>query len=253
LPYTSINHPLGVPFIEINTVDSSNNYAVQQVHKGLAEHGTAYFAYEQTAGKGQRGKLWVTKPGENIVLSVVLNTKGLQISQQFDVSMAVSLSVFDLFIKYALTDTCIKWPNDLYWCDRKAAGILIENLIYGKEWQWAIAGIGININQTVFDSGITHPVSLKQITGKSYDPVLLAKELCGCLEKRLKQLIDKGGATLLAAYNNVLYKHNLPIKLKKDNAVFNCTLKEVNAFGQLVVQDTMERVFNVGDVEWVIA
>src|ERR1043166_10157738 len=73
--------------------------------------------------------------------------------------------------------------NDLYWQGRKAGGILIDNIVMSQEtgvgsWKWAIVGIGININQTSFSNDLPNPVSLKQITGKNYDPLTLARELC---------------------------------------------------------------------------
>ena len=77
------------------------------------------------------------------------------------------LAAHDFFSHYVFNNAFIKWPNDLYWRDRKAGGILIENIIRGKDWQSAVAGIGININQTSFDPDITNAISLKQITGKS--------------------------------------------------------------------------------------
>ena len=253
MPATFTNHHIGKPFIEISSVESTNNYAMQCIHKGLAQHGYTYFAHEQTAGKGQRGKQWHAQKEENIIISVVLNTSCLQASGQFGLSMAVALATYDFFLQNALSDASIKWPNDLYWRDRKAGGILIENIIQGKEWQWAVAGIGININQPVFDKAITNPVSLKQITGKNYQPVLLAKELCLHLEQRFLQLVNNGPDQLLTDYNNVLYKKGERIRLKKDSAVFDCTLKEVNLFGQLVVETSIFQTFNVGEVEWVIS
>lgn len=227
---------------------------MQQLHEGPVIHGTGYFAYEQTAGKGQRGKQWHTQQGENIALSVVLNTKGVQVSQQFGLSMSIAMAVYSLFVKYALNDTFIKWPNDLYWRDRKAAGILIENIVHGKEWQWAVAGIGMNINQTLFDFSIANPVSLKQITGKNYDPVVLAKELCVNIKDRFNQLLINGSAPLLEEYNSVLYKKNKHIKLKKDTAIFEGLAEGVNAFGQLVVvAGGLKYEFNVDEVEWMIS
>ena len=100
-------------------------------------------------------------------------------------------------MKYAGDETKIKWPNDLYWQDRKAGGILIESIVRSREsgvgsWEWAIIGIGININQTTFPDDLPNPVSLKQITGKNFDPVELAKELCGLLDKRFTELIENG-------------------------------------------------------------
>jgi BirA family biotin operon repressor/biotin-[acetyl-CoA-carboxylase] ligase len=151
-------------FTILDSVDSTNNYAMQNVHAGMARHGDGYFAKEQTNGKGQRGKSWETDPGSNIL-------------KPFHLSVAVAVACYDLFEKFAGEDTSIKWPNDLYWRDRKAGGILIENIHRGKEWNQAIVGIGININQGSFSPEIKNPVSLKHITGKDFDPIALAKEL----------------------------------------------------------------------------
>ncbi|HRH47995.1 MAG TPA: biotin--[acetyl-CoA-carboxylase] ligase [Panacibacter sp.] len=251
MPATSTNHSLGIPFIEIFSVESTNNYAMQLVQEGFAGHGAACYAYEQTAGKGQRGKAWHAQAGENITISVVFNTNSLQVSTQFAFNMTIALGVCDFLRIYTAGDTFIKWPNDLYWRDRKAGGILIENIIRGKEWQWAVAGIGINVNQTLFDTTLTNPVSLKQITGKEHNPVLLAKELCKSLEYRYNQLLSSGAPSILEDYNGVLYKRGNQIKLKKDNAVFECILKGVDIFGKLLVVRNLEESFNTGEVEWV--
>jgi BirA family biotin operon repressor/biotin-[acetyl-CoA-carboxylase] ligase len=225
---------------------------MHQLQEEIAQHGFAYFAHDQYAGKGQRGKQWKTKAGENIILSVVLNTSGLQVSKQFTLSMAIAVAVRDLFSFYAVNNTFVKWPNDLYWCDRKAGGILIENIIRGKDWQWSIAGIGINVNQTTFDTSVLNAISLKQITGKTYDPVLLAKELCIHLGKRYNQLINEGTEPLLAEYNSALYKRNESVKLRKANVVFEATIKEVNEYGQLFVEAGTEQAYNAGEIEWIV-
>ena len=155
-------------FTVLASVDSTNNYAMGQVHAGLAKHGEAWFAREQHSGRGQRSKQWVTQPGENIILSTVVEPF-LLIQQQFALSAAIALACHRFFSKYAGEETKLKWPNDLYWRDRKAGGILVENVLKGQDWKFAIAGMGININQTSFPDHLTYPVSLKQITGKTFD------------------------------------------------------------------------------------
>src|SRR5688572_2022740 len=170
-------NPIGQPFTILSSVDSTNNYAMARVQAGLAQHGAAWFAHEQTAGKGQRNKHWLTNPSENILLSVVLQPFTLTASEQFLLSASVALACCDFYKNYAGEETSIKWPNDLYWRDRKAGGILIENNFRGSEWVFAIAGIGININQTSFDPALPNPVSLKQITGKNFNVIQLAREL----------------------------------------------------------------------------
>jgi BirA family biotin operon repressor/biotin-[acetyl-CoA-carboxylase] ligase len=237
-------------FTILDTVESSNNYAMQQVHDGLAKHGMAWFAREQTAGKGQRGKSWVGEKGKNIAMSLVLEPGQFKITSQFHLSAAIALSCFEWVKMYAGDEIKIKWPNDLYWRDRKAGGILIENKLQGKAWKWAVAGIGININQTEFNKELVNPVSLKQITGKTFNAVDLAKELRALLMKNLET--DTTPDEILQQYNEHLYKINQLVTLRKAGIKFDTVIKEVSAQGRLVTVDAIERAFDFGEVEWVL-
>src|SRR5690349_7360368 len=102
--------------------------------------------------------------------------------------MMTAVGVCDLFRNYVDEGINIKWPNDIYWRDRKAAGILIENLWQGSEWKSAVAGIGINVNQTDFGALSSRAVSLSEISGKKFEPMVLAKHLCTILEKKYRSL-----------------------------------------------------------------
>jgi BirA family biotin operon repressor/biotin-[acetyl-CoA-carboxylase] ligase len=268
LPQPSVSVPNGLPFIELQSVDSTNNYALSQAHAGLARHGQAFFAHQQVSGKGQRGKQWIAEKNANIILSILLQPASLPLSAQFGLSAAVALAAHDFFSRYAGSDTTIKWPNDIYWQDRKAGGILIENIIGGKKtsitevsaeespaglsWQWAVAGIGININQTSFAPGIRNPVSLKQITGKDFDVVKLAKQLHQSVIERVNALLDGNGRSVHELYVSHLYKKNEIVKLKKDNRVFNAVVKTVSPAGQLIVRHGIEEAFDWGTIEWVL-
>jgi BirA family biotin operon repressor/biotin-[acetyl-CoA-carboxylase] ligase len=222
-----------------------------QLQHGDAQHGTVWFAHHQTAGKGQRGRQWHAQPGQNITMSVALNTNSLAVSAQFYLSAAIALAAYDVFSKYAGSESCVKWPNDIYWNDRKAGGILIENMVRGNKWQWAVAGIGLNVNQTAFDENAGRAVSLRQITGKHFDVLLLANELCHAIGKRFDELMaDK--AKILAGYNAVLYKRNSAVKLRKQNVVFEAIINEVMPDGRLSVNAAAGDLFAFGEVEWVI-
>jgi BirA family transcriptional regulator, biotin operon repressor / biotin---[acetyl-CoA-carboxylase] ligase len=250
-----------MPFTELLSVNSTNNYALARAHAGLTQHGEAFFAHEQVAGKGQMGKVWTSGKKENIILSIVANPHPLQLAQQFQLSAAVAVGVYNLFIRYAGDDTKIKWPNDLYWQDRKAGGILIESIV-GKDesgvgskesgvWKWAVIGIGININQTSFPETLINPVSLKQITGKNFDLIELAKELCASINDRFSELMNKGFESIYEQYISNLYKRNETVKLKKGSRVFEATIKTVSTSGRLVVQHSIEEEFDFGEIEWV--
>ena len=225
--------------------------------QGEAQHGMAVFAHEQTAGKGQRGKNWASQKDLNIALSVLLNPYPLSVPDQFKLSVCIAVSAWEFFSKYAGDETKIKWPNDIYWRDRKAGGILIENVIQSSQsavgsWQWSIIGIGININQTDFDPDLPNPVSLKQITGKILTPIDLAKELCSIIEKNYQLLIAGNFMTLFSKYQTHLYKKDEKVKLKKATRVFETTIKGVSETGQLITQHSIEERFEFGEVEWII-
>ena len=113
-------------------------------------------------------------------------------------------------------------------------------------------GIGININQTVFPEELKNPVSLKQITGKDYVPVEMAKELCLVLDNNFNRLITSGFEDYLCFLSLFLYKKNEPVRLKKGSRVFEATIKSVSPSGKLIVQHAIEEEFDFGEIEWVI-
>lgn len=249
-----INNTIGKSFIELLSVDSTNNYAMRQVQQGAAKGGEAYFAYEQTAGKGQFNKTWLTAKGENIILSVVIDTSALSLEKMFYLNMATALSAQQLFNNYTTEKAKIKWPNDIYWNDRKAAGILIENIIRGKSWQFAIIGLGMNINQNVFDAGLSNPVSLKQVTGKTFDVVALAKTFCEILDENLGCLMLYDGDSVIERnYNSELYRLNQESFFKTNEKIFQGIVRRVDGVGQLIIEvDGIEKKFTTGSVEWMI-
>ncbi|HUS01075.1 MAG TPA: biotin--[acetyl-CoA-carboxylase] ligase [Chitinophagaceae bacterium] len=245
-------HTLVNSFMILTRVDSTNNYAMASIRDGIAKHGSAWFSYEQTHGKGRRGKTWRTEKGKNIILSIAADTRFLTVSQQFRLNIATSLACLDFFGKYGGDETKIKWPNDIFWNDRKAGGILIENIIKGNTWQWAVIGIGININQTEFNlDAVFKPVSLKQITGKEFDVIELAKELHEAILKRYEALRNNGFEKMLVEYKQKLFGLDRSVKLKRDNVVFETIIKGVSPRGKLITVDTNEREFDFDEVEWI--
>ena len=246
-------HKTGSSFVILNQVDSTNNYAMGKVHAGMAKHGDAYFSSNQTAGKGQRGKTWETADAVNIALSLVLDVQLLNASQQFQLLVSVALGCYDFFSSYAGHETSIKWPNDIYWRDRKAVGVLIENSFQGSDWKFAVVGIGVNVNQTGFDPSLKNPVSLKQITGKTYDLIALARELQNHVFNRFGALQKEPFGLSLADYNEHLFGLHKKMHLKKGSIHFDAIIRGVTPFGQLMTTEShQERQFDFGEVEWVV-
>lgn len=131
------------------------------------EHGTAVAAHKQTAGRGQRGNSWESEPGKNLTFSLLLKPKSLPAARQFEISQIVSIAVAQVLRDELDTDDVkIKWPNDIYYKDKKIVGILIENSLTGATIDRSIAGIGINVNQAAFRSDAPNPISMLAISGR---------------------------------------------------------------------------------------
>lgn len=224
---------------------------MRELRQGLAKDGMAYFALEQAAGKGQREKHWQSNPGENLIMSMVVDCRAFSLGDQFMFSAAVALACHDLWASHAGEETCIKWPNDLFWRDRKAGGILIENSIRGNVWEYAIVGVGININQTLFPEMGRKPVSLKQVTGKTLDPIELAQLLCAGIKQRIAMLHQHSNSKLLEEYNEKLYLKGQKAGLRASGQSFEARIGKVDASGRLSVFNNVEQSFGSGELEWI--
>ena len=149
------------PLVALDETASTNQYLSQlcnQLQESVAEL-TTVTAEFQTAGKGQRGNTWEAEEGKNLLFSFVLYPSFLEARRQFILSQIVSLAIKEELSRWS-DEITIKWPNDIYWKDKKICGILIENDLSGHHIRRSIAGIGININQEVFNSDAPNPVSL---------------------------------------------------------------------------------------------
>jgi BirA family biotin operon repressor/biotin-[acetyl-CoA-carboxylase] ligase len=189
---------LGEPLIELFEIDSTNMYAMEQIHAQKALSGSVYQTDFQTNGKGQHGRIWESQRGENLLCTYILELNTLKKgknwvpTEQVGLSAAVALGAQAFFMAYAGEETKIKKPNDIYWRDRKAGGILIENIVRGTDWTWTVIGIGLNINQTQFSNEAGNPVSLKQITGKDWDIKTMQKKLAESLSASLNLWLTEG-------------------------------------------------------------
>jgi BirA family biotin operon repressor/biotin-[acetyl-CoA-carboxylase] ligase len=235
-------------FIVLDRIDSTNNYAMAMVQKGHASSGDTVFAKEQTSGRGRMGKLWESKTGENIIQSLLVEMKWLPVQMQFRLSIAVSLGCLDFFSRLIKENIKIKWPNDIYINDSKAGGILIENVIKGNLWQWAVIGIGLNINQVDFETPLFNANSLKKLTGRNYDVIELAKDLSVDVLNRIEKLKSGDFKEMLDEYNRNLFCRDKIVRLKKGNIVFETKIVRVSETGELITSDVIERSFSTDEV-----
>ena len=154
--------------IRLEETDSTNRYLKQLVREERPEEGSLVIADYQTEGRGQMGNSWYSGRGDNLLFSLLIYPRQLPANESFILSRVTSLALKNL-LDYFTDDIRIKWPNDIYWKDKKIAGILIENDIQGKEIDNTVIGIGLNVNQQIFPVDLANPVSLRQITGTLHD------------------------------------------------------------------------------------
>lgn len=176
-----------------------------EVKKPGYRHGDAVIAKEQTAGRGQRGNKWSSKPGENLTFSLVWEPTFLEAKRQFLLSEAVALALTDTLKEYEIKSK-IKWTNDIYVGRKKICGILIEHDL-GVEGKLArtIVGIGLNINQKEFEEWVPNPASMATVTGKTFDVGEVFQRLYDRLEERYKQL-ESAPEELEKEYDALLFR-----------------------------------------------
>ena len=183
----------------ISTTYSTNTLLKELLAKGEWPEGERYlYTGFQTAGRGQAGNGWESEEGKNLLCSVLVESRKSKVERPFYLNVLVSVAVQRLLGE----GFTIKWPNDIYWGDKKVAGILIENAILGNEVKYSIAGIGLNVNQTTFLSSAPNPISLKQISGKETDIDALMQALMAQIEAL--EAMDE--AQVWAYYREHLYR-----------------------------------------------
>ena len=201
--------------IQLNEVDSTNNYLRRMIEqsKDALPQGFSVYSKYQTAGRGQIGNAWISERGKNLLASILIYPKHIAIHDQFYISKAVSVAVIDalksLFIEHS-SSFYIKWPNDIYFENRKLAGILVENFVMEGMISNSIIGLGINVNQEHFPDSLPNPISLVNITKKetSVEDLLSDIRLRICTEME-KLKFSANRETLSFLYLNALYKRNM--------------------------------------------
>ena len=164
----------------IARTNSTNTLLKELLAKGeWPANDTFIRAGYQTAGRGQTGNGWESEEGKHLLCSILLPPR----KNLFELNVVTAVAV-QRTLGSAYT---IKWPNDIYWQDKKIAGILIENAIIGNELKYSIAGMGLNVNQTEWHSDAPNPVSLKQITGQTYDIETLMQQIYAEIQKALNE------------------------------------------------------------------
>lgn len=225
--------------VRVKEVDSTNNYLKKLVYNEHPEEGSMVITEFQSAGRGQMGNGWASEAGKNLLLSLLIYPDNLLANEQFIISRMASLAVKNCLDQF-VDDIRIKWPNDIYWKDKKIAGMLIENDVQGKYIQNSVIGIGININQQSFPAELPNPISLRQITGTDNDidniTDIFVREFF-----LLYREFQNGMTTQIEdEYMLDMYRINDYYWFKDEGGSFRAMIKEVMPSGHLVLETMNE-------------
>lgn len=245
----------------IDRTNSTNTLMKELLARGEWPEGERWLRTDfQSAGRGQAGNSWESAPGKNLLCSILIDPQQILDKNPFYLNVMVSVAVQRL-----LGDSfTIKWPNDIYWHDKKVAGLLVETALQGGEIKYAIAGIGLNVNQTEWFSDAPNPISLQQITGKQYD-----------LDTLMQQLLEQVDETLCEDvwqyYKSHLYRRegfwpfverevNTEPTMNAQKDEIQCTkafmarIEDILPTGEIVLRDqqNQERIYHFKQIRYVV-
>ena len=173
-------------YLKVNQTASTNTYLSRLA--ATLPGGTVIYTPCQTAGRGQKGNSWESEDDKNLTFSLLLKNPPVKARDQFYLSEAAALAVVEALTAEAGDGFSVKWPNDVYWQDKKICGMLLENSLDGSNIARCIMGIGINVNQERFLSDAPNPVSLINITGHEHDLEALMRKVCSRIEELVASL-----------------------------------------------------------------
>lgn len=215
----------------------STNVSLAEIcSKGYTENLTSVYSSFQTDGRGQRGNKWESEDGKNLLFSFVVFPKELPAKEHFILLQITALALFDTLTEY--TDgISIKWPNDIYWMDKKICGTLIENDLSGMNIERSISGTGVNLNQKIFRSGAPNPVSLSQITGKEYDIETVLYKIMDYVNGYYGMFCNGESETIRKKYFDAIYRKDGFHTYKDDNGTFEAMIEEIEKDGRFILKD----------------
>lgn len=227
--------------IELDAVDSTNNYAANLIKLSSTPDGTVITAQEQTQGRGQRGTQWMAKKGDNLLFSIVVFPQFISPDEIFLLSQVTALAVHDTVEEICQTDVAIKWPNDIIVDDKKICGILIENNWSDFKVQSSIIGVGLNVNQDHFP--FPKATSLKLLV-KQYLPTnTVLKVFLSHFDKWYDLLKAGKKAIIRQRYQSHLYRFNQPSEFFFENEKITATIVNVESSGLLVLENNEKGIF----------
>lgn len=215
--------------------------------------GTVIMAENQYEGRGQVGSKWHAEPGKNLTFSILLRPSFMQLRAQFNLNMTISIAIQKALESLIGTGLSVKWPNDIYFGHQKIGGMLLENIVAGSHIKACIVGIGINVNQEVFETELQDRASsIYQILHRHVDLVTLLAEICSHIEAGYLKLKAGNYNSLRNEYLNYLYQYNIKANYRQNGEIIEGKIVDVSENGLLSLE-TIEgiKTYNFKEIEFI--
>ena len=234
-------------------IDSTNAF-LQRQQSDCDIRNWVVSADEQTAGKGMGSNSWESEVGKNLTFSLAADMSFLPAERQFLLSEAVPLGIVEVLDKLLPTEKlCIKWPNDIYYGNRKLAGILINSTIKANMMDISIIGIGLNVNQMQFQDWPTHPISMKMITGEDYNLQPLLEQIAEHIIIKVEQLKSDPNS-IEQAYLKRLFRYRTWADYEVGGKVLRLFMTGIDPFGRLMLVNEANEpyCFDIKEIKFMI-
>lgn len=238
--------------IKLSATPSTNLFLKELAVTQKLENFTIVQTDNQFNGKGQQGSVWQSESGKNLTFSLLINAIDPVKINLIMLSVIVPLSIIQAMSKFNVPELKIKWPNDILAENKKIAGILIETSFKSANQISAIIGIGLNVNQLVFDN-LPNASSLALLTGKTIDCDSLLIAIANQIKNNYNLLTVKNDAYFWNLYHNYLFQKDILSVFKdKEGNRFWGTITKVNSNGKLVVKldSGIEKTFSTKEITY---
>lgn len=237
-----ISQALSVPFELIPVIDSTNQYLMDQIsrHQAPLVQGLSCAAEYQAQGRGRRGRQWLSPFGSNIYVSMYWHLES-GIAAAMGLSLAIGVAIVDALQTLGADDVKLKWPNDIYYQDKKLAGVLVE--LSGQTGGGAeiVIGMGLNIQMQDKDSQIDQAwVSLEQIFAEQNKTLPTRSEILSQIinawHKCLLEYEKQGLGAFVDAFNQKDNFKDKPVKLLMGSKEVHGIARGINQQGAILLE-----------------
>ena len=232
--------------IKLDATDSTNDHLRHMLLTNKLTTPTVVWSLFQKKGKGQRGQVWTSQAGENLMFSLYIPNLTRDADQLFSIHKIVSVCLVDWLLSLQIPKISVKWPNDILSGHKKLAGILVESSLQRSTVKSIIIGMGINVNQIQFPQ-LPNATSMRLCTAKTYE----LDELLLSLVPKLIERLTYPSKDWDAAYHQSLYGLNQNRRFVSGKHEFRGIIRSVSPEGKLVLETEIgEQLFEVKELQF---